>query len=215
MQEEKKVAFLRTLVLLSLVHAWIHLVGRQAISLGLLSLPALCEHTRTSPRYLYFCCCQSKKPAALGSCRALSHACALPKNRTECAWSDFELDTYSRSLFDSLLFWVYQISAVCCESINQTVDVRSKKKKKEEQKAFDLSRERGTAGVVDRAKKHLNWIGRRYFSLFCSLADVILMRTWELVSYSHKPLWGLAAHFTSLKYMYLQSPWKHFSRRLG
>lgn len=96
--------------------------------------PALCEHTRTSPRYLYFCCCQSKKPAAPGSCRALSHACALPKNRTECAWSDFDLDTYSRSLFDSLLFWVYQISAVCCESINQTVDVRSKKKKKKSKK---------------------------------------------------------------------------------
>lgn len=52
-QGEKKVVFLRILVLLSLVRVWIHLVGRQVISLGLQYLPMLCEHTQTSLRYLY------------------------------------------------------------------------------------------------------------------------------------------------------------------
>lgn len=60
-QGEKKVVFLRILVLLSLVRVWIHLVGRQVISLGLQYLPVLCEHTQTSLRYLYNFHCWAKK----------------------------------------------------------------------------------------------------------------------------------------------------------
>lgn len=50
LQGEKEVVFSRILTLSSLVSAWIHLVGRQVISLDLQYPPALSEHTQTNPR---------------------------------------------------------------------------------------------------------------------------------------------------------------------